>query len=76
MGTKQVHSAQAQTKETTFAAAYRLCSDSTENLAFVYMRVCVSMCVQQPLRWREELPSCLGMCHVENFLPSLWPPCL
>lgn len=76
MGTKQVHSAQAQTKETTFAAAYRLCSDSTENLAFVYMRVYVSMCVQQPLRRREEPPSCLGMCHVENFLRSLWPPCL
>ena len=48
---------------------------STENLGFVYMRVCVSMCVQQPLRQREEPPSCLGMCHVENFLPSLWPRC-
>lgn len=71
MGIKQVHSTQVQTKETTFAAAYRLRSDSTEDLAFVYMHACVSMCVQQPLRRREEPPSGLGMCHMENSLPSL-----
>ena len=41
MGIKQVHSTQVQTKETTFAAAYRLCSDSTEDLAFMYMHACV-----------------------------------
>lgn len=48
MGTKQVHSAQAWTKETTFAAAYRLCSDSAEDPAFVYMHACVSVCVHSP----------------------------
>ena len=57
-----MHSAQAQTKETTFAAAYRLCSDSTENLAFVYMRVCVSMCVCEGICECVCQCGCVCMC--------------
>lgn len=55
MGTKQVHSAQLQTKETLPSLQqYRLCSDRMENLACVCvcMRVCVSAAAAEV---REEL---------------------
>lgn len=46
METKQVHSAQVQTKETLPPLQqYRLCSDRMENLAYAHVCVCVSMCV-------------------------------
>lgn len=57
VGTKQVHSAQLQTKETLPSLQqHRLCSDRTENLACVCVCACMQVCVSAAAaEVREEL---------------------